>query len=359
MKKLMKRLTALCLAFLMSVSVFAVTAAAEGKRSWRATVPSSRTFRHVTVIGDSIPSGYGLNGLIPFYPYTLENYMRMSGPFVVPGSYPDLVGKAVGAKWVYKLAREAYTTINILRILDPSYEEAMNEPRHYYDRFVSDLMGMAASSEYPLDMPFIRVTATQAVKNSDAIIINLANNDTFSLALGEPIFKSMYYAGGMTAMAALSALEGKLQTIGSLEEWVEAVGGIHTFERSLWRNEVQYEENFDRLIKRIRELNPKAEIYVVGMYNLFGQNKPEWGLLRNWTARLNVRLIRKLKRFYTKKSAYRNEIHYVSVVDTDVWNTWPMYSPFYYMNFLVQIHPTPEGHLYMANQILNSMNQNG
>lgn len=359
MKLWMKRLTALCLALLMSVSLLAVTASAEGTKSYRATVTCKRTFRHVTVIGDSIPSGYGLNGLIPFYPYTLENYMTMCGPFVVPGSYPDLVSKAVGAEWTYKLAREAYTTINILRILDPAYEESMNEPKHYYDRFVSDLMGLSASSEYPLDQAFTRLTATEAVKHSDAIIINLANNDTFSMALGEPFFKPMYYAGGMTAMAALSALEGKLQTIDSLEEWVEAVGGMHTFERALWRNEAKYEENFDRLMKRIRTLNPDAEIYVVGMYNLFGQNKPVWGLLRNWTARLNVRLIQELKTFYTKESAYRNDLHYVSVVDTDVWDTQPMYSPFYYMNFLVQIHPTPEGHLYMANQIIKAMNKNG
>jgi len=106
-------------------------------------------------------------------------------------------------------------------------------------------------------------------------------------------------------------------------------------------------------------LNPNCEIYVNGLYNIFEDLEPKSMAAEQYMEDQMLLNISELKKFYTKTCAVRNEFTYVDVVGTKTWDTYPMYTPFYYMAFAMQIHPSPEGHEYMARQYRKAINKNG
>ena len=64
-----------------------------------------------------------------------------------------------------------------------------------------------------------------------------------------------------------------------------------------------------------------------------------------------------LQDFATRRASFRNDVTYVDVANTETHYIGDVNSPFYYMEFLVGCHPSPAGHLYMANQIIDAMNK--
>jgi len=352
MKKRMKKAIALTMVLILLLSVGVLQAAAAS------VVKSKRTFKNYVVIGDSIAAGYAMNGIIPDYPYTPDNQLHMTGKEVIEGSYPQIVGDAIHAKSVYKLAREEYTAKNILRLIDPEYDAEMAKPENYYDRFETEFNYYVAQFGQPGDVDYMKRTAVEAIINADVITINLGNNDTFTMALMEPVIRTQYYTYGMAMQPALTALSGTYQNADSLEDWLAMYGSYRDLFTALDENTKEYEKNYDRLVARVRELNPDCEIYVVGMYNLFGQAEPQGGVIQSLCEEMNEELMAELETYYTKTSKWKNDITYVDVSGTEVWDNFPMYTPFFYTNFIVFVHPTPAGHLYMANQIIKAMNKN-
>jgi len=352
MKKKLLRMIAVVMAVLMAFTTLATTASAAG------TVKSNRRFKYYVAIGDSIPAGHGLQGVEDGDPYTLDNQMERTGPNIIKGSYPQLVRDAIGAD-AYKLAREMYMTPNILRVIDPAYDKEIARPENYYDRFWTEYCYLAAQgTSYLDDTDYLRETAQAAIRKADIITINLGNNDTFSKAMMDPYMRTAYYAFGMNIQPALTMIRDQYQPIETEEQFLEMYGSYDEFMNLVHKYTEEYKQNYERLIKRIRKLNPDCEIYVLGVYNLFGQAEGGW-LLQEFLEEENKNLINELKRFYTKESKWRNEITYVNVKNTETWETEPMYSPLYYLHFLISCHPTFKGHQYMANQVIKAINKNG
>ena len=115
----------------------------------------------------------------------------------------------------------------------------------------------------------------------------------------------------------------------------------------------------DRMIRAIRQLNPTAEIYYVGMYNTFEYAEPEDDAIRDFLYQAGVDLCNKLEHYAKEECAFRNDIHYVDVLGTQVWKSDTIYSPSYWLRFLVHCHPDYEGHRFMAEQIMKAMGMDG
>jgi len=352
MKKTLKRTIALAMALAVLLSFSCVQALAAS------TVKSKRTIKNIVYIGDSIAAGYALNSFIKEDPYTLENLLTFTGDKLIEGSYPQLVSDAIGAENSYKLAREAWTTKNVLRILDPTYEEELSKPENYYDRFESEYTFYDSAAVYPFEVDEMRETAPEAIANADVVTINLGNNDCFTMSVQEPIIRSMYYAWGMSAQSSLTMLKGTYQMPTTLDEVAAMYGSynIDLFE-VIDQNTAAYEANYDRLVGRILELNPDVEIYVIGMSYLFENTHPD-GALKNLLVKKNKALTKELKTHYTQRSVYKDRITYVNVNDTKPWWSFSLYNPLYYATILISVHPDYEGHQYMANRLIKAMNKN-
>jgi len=350
MKKLPRRIFAAAMVLAM-ILVCALPSFAAG------TVKSKRHFDNYVIIGDSIAAGYGLNGMIKDFPYTPDNQMTWAGDTVVEGSYPQIVSDAIGAKKVTKLAREAYIAPNILRLIDPEYDAELCKPENYYERFVSECTYMIANPIEPAETERLKVVAVDAISTADVITINLGNNDTFTCALMDPIYRSLYYSYGMAAQPAMTALRGNYVAPKSVDQLISMVGSYKDLFTKLDENTKKFEKNYDRMIKRIRELNPDCEIYVIGMYNLFAQAEPQGGMIQSLLEEENEKLSNELKDYFTVRSKYKKEIYYVDVYNTKVWDNFPLYTPLYYMCIMMGSHPDFEGHQYMANQIIKTMNK--
>ncbi|MBO4382939.1 MAG: hypothetical protein J5847_02470, partial [Clostridia bacterium] len=72
------------------------------------------TYKNYAVLGDSIPTGYMMEG------YKYAGRKTVLWP-VVPNTYPTFVAEGVGAKHTYMLAHSGYRTADLRRVLDPDF----------------------------------------------------------------------------------------------------------------------------------------------------------------------------------------------------------------------------------------------
>ena len=114
------------------------------------------------------------------------------------------------------------------------------------------------------------------------------------MALLDFFLRSEYYVYGMAAQPALSALKGKLSLATSLDDLIQMFGGTYA---DIFTKEEEYlqlfKKNMDRMIRAIRQLNPTAEIYYVGMYNTFEYAEPEDDAIRDFLYQAGVDLCKR------------------------------------------------------------------
>ena len=343
-----KRLIAVILALVFALSALAIPASAK-------TLTTSKHYDTLTVIGDSVGAGYGLCD-DDSNPFTLENFINMHAGDRVEGSYPDLVAKAVGAKTLYNESREGYSAGTFLRMLDPEYEEYCAQPENYLERFYTECGFIMNKLWHYDDLQNQKVTLADHVKAADCVIIQLGSNDIGQYGAGAYMFKALYYAYGMEFQPALTALKGEFNAITTLDQLVSMVGGVSTLEEEVNQAEQMFFRNYDKLVKKIRELNPNADIYVVGMYNSFKDDEPQDNALRQYLSNIDEGVLADVKTYMTKTSKYRNVVNYVDAPDVEYYSYNEFGSLEYLINFLIFLHPTHQGHEYIANQIIYKMN---
>ena len=117
--------------------------------------PQNDGKRVLTVIGDSIAAGYGLSDT----PTNPANQINLRGPAIVDGSYPQILRDEAGYDVVNKDARESYTAINFLRMLDDDYDTELARPENYYLRWLSECT-------FFLPEMFSGIDDTQNLKNN-------------------------------------------------------------------------------------------------------------------------------------------------------------------------------------------------
>ena len=353
MKKTMKRVISLCLVVVMLTGVMCISAFA---------ATNVKQYSNYVVIGDSIPSGYGLDtSNAPDY-----NKLKVSHGQLVVGSYPAIVAKAVGATQVDVLSRCGFRTVETLRLLDKNYK---------YDS-ASDTMVSTLSQMYIDDHKFandvtkvdandkistLQAQTAKSVKDADLITINLGSNDTMTYAL---VSVKAYLAKYSTS-PLLTLAEKQMKSFGTmgnalinLMKVAESINKtsqtLAVLSASLLKGYAAFKINFAMLIKDIETMNPDAQIVVVGMYNPFKNLKmSQYSLVKIGALADNV--VQLMNTYMSTACVYSATYEYVDVMDTQAYTFPTILSGKFEDNFIRNVHPTEVGHMYMATQILNAL----
>ena len=340
-----KNILALLLALTLALGLVASAAAVD-------RVP--KHYDTYTVLGDSIAAGYGLDTYPVPEPEILDGTR-------VEGSYPDLLGKAVGCNTYYNMAHCGNRAVDLYWLLD---NEAPGDGLTVY--YLASAMGIDVSTEEKLAeaMPAfqaLRDETQAAVKDADLITVNVGNNDTLTFAitmwaievsqntdtpdettqkLKEMLMKVPGVSDIITGLDAVTNTTEMLQTLLKY-----AAMGVESFK-----------ENWDNAIRAIRALNPDATIVAVGMYNPFNEVK----LTKNGVlpvGRLMSAAVLPINLHMQYQSAVRSEYLFADVRDPEVHEMESFIDESgSLMTFLGSLrhgtHPTANGHQFIFEKIL-------
>ncbi len=354
MKKTLKRVISLCLVAVMLTGVMYVNAFA-------ATNNNVKQYNNCVVFGDSICTGFGLDTYGASATHATDkdmvtmNEQASSGVFC-PGSYPAIVAKAVGAASVYDAGRPGLRSVEVRRMLDSTYKG---------DQYTSYVIDAAYISDD--DWAGLVKNTTSAVKNANLITINIGSDDV--LLTG--IIAMYVYLGTVSAIKNSSTLYTQLKeakvkmadfsTIGEafsqmmdLAEKVGSTSGaLAALSSGAIQGTAQFNVNWNIIIRTIHKLNPTAKIVVVGMYNPFRDLK-----LTEKSAVSIGKLadqVVNMMNLYMSSSVYSKYYTFVSVPDTQVYTFSSLDKNEFSNQLLKNVHPTADGHVYMANQIISAL----
>jgi lysophospholipase L1-like esterase len=358
MKKSFTRIVSAGLVVVMLMSAMCISAFA---------ATNVRQYKNYVVIGDSIPSGYGLaTSNAPDY----KNLKVSHGQLVV-GSYPYIVAKAVGAANVSVLSRCGFRTVEALRMLDKTYKyDSISDTvvGTYAQMFIDD--HTYANNIKTVDakdkVTTLQARTTASVKNANLITVNLGSNDTMTYAL---ICMKAYLAKYSTS-PLLAQAEKQMKSFGTLGcaliELMKVAQSINktsqalaVLSASLLKGYAAFKINFATLIKDVEKLNPNAQIVVVGMYNPFKDLKiSQYSLVKIGAMADNV--VQLMNTYMSTACVYSGTYEYVDVMDTQAYTFSPVLSTnfsskSFETDFIRNVHPTEVGYQYMASQILTAL----
>lgn len=358
MKKFTKKWIALLLTVAVTVSVLAASAFAYPTNYKLGIVPHTRQINDILVIGDSISAGYGLFGQWDFLARGNESHGER-----VEGAYPALLQDALGCR-VYNMSRCQYRSNELRRIVDPEYEAELNKPENYMEKFISDAMAfpsLMTADNNIWDAYDDMAVAEDEIRKADVIILNFGSNDGFTSALEASLLKTLYYTYGMNLELIIAAIQEKFPQGMTPEQILRmAIGsGYQDFLSDYNKGVQEFKVNYDAIVKRILDVNPRAEIYYVGMFNVFKKVRitdfSEPGTLSDFGALQAGEIYDHV----VQKSPYKDKVSYVNIMDVELHETVPMTNPFFYINFLVTAHPTYAGHQEIAERLLDAINLRG
>lgn len=360
--RFIRKIAALLMAVAMIASLTGIQAFAWPSKSADSTKPLT-----YTVLGDSIPNGYGL-----WRNADNTDWEHPRGDYV-EGAYPELVAEGLGVDrdHLNLLCRSGFTTTEYLRLLDPTYEEEMPlETRLISNSFIGVLTTMGWTNwtemrgNYCPMFEEMRTYAKQQVADADIITINLGSNDTSSYSSMKLFVKSYLDENGnmkptpdtsSTDLGGLTDALTKLKESGILGD---TINGLMTngltlavSNQYIMDGYKQFVSNWDRLIKDIRALNPTAKIFVVSMYNPFAYVKLTDYSMINLGHMMDL-AVGLVNGYTSTLASTRKEYVYVDVMGTPT-HEWPSLSSADFMSdYVTKVHPTFEGHRYMADRIL-------
>ena len=294
------------------------------------TFAVSRQYKNYAVLGDSIPTGY----MMPGYQYAGRK--KVLWP-IVPNSYPTFVAKGVGAKNTYMLAHSGYRTADLRRVLDPDfagdYFNARRLPKQA-DTYAVDQEGLEK----------LRKGVIKYLKKSDLITLQIGANDSFQVIVilfemlreNEELMAELQAAGALDPEVTTKALQKIAQDNETLLRIIEMeLASVQGFKN-----------NFDAIVRRIREINPDAKIVVMGLYNPLEVTKIA-GLS---PAPLIQPLIQGFNDWMQTGSAYSDEYTYVPLKNIENYMGTGQF--FANPELPGDVHPTALGHRQIAEQVL-------
>ncbi|MBQ8926237.1 MAG: hypothetical protein IJ051_08280 [Clostridia bacterium] len=294
------------------------------------TFAVSRQYKNYAVLGDSIPTGY----MMPGYQYAGRK--KVLWP-VVPNSYPTYVAKGVGAKNTYMLAHSGYRTADLRRVLDPDfagdYFNARRLPKQA-DTYAVDQEGLEK----------LRKGVIKYLKKSDLITLQIGANDSFQVIviLFEMLRENQELMAELQAAGALDP-EVTTKALQKIAEDNETLLRIIEMELASVQG---FKDNFDVIIRRIREINPDAKIVVMGLYNPLEVTK----IAGISPAPLIQPLIQGFNDWMKSGSKYSGEYTYCPL--TNIENYMGTGQLFANPELPGDVHPTAKGHQQIAEQVL-------
>ncbi len=296
------------------------------------TFAVSRTYRNYAVLGDSVPTGYMLDG------YKFGGKKKALWP-IVRGSFPTYVAKGVGARNTYMLAHSGYRTADLRRVLDPSYEGD-----YFNGRRLPTLPNSMTVDEVALKK--LRREVTGYIAKSDLINLHIGGNDAFQFVL---ILRDMI-RDDEAAVEDLQQLQGidleaAMKDVGTLAGNSRTVTEIVKMElRALY----DFQTCFDANIKRLHEINPNAKLVVIGIFNpldcaKLGGTDLSLGLVVQ-------PIIEYFNNYMRSGCKYRK--YYTLVEPKDLETYVGTGQIFANPDQPLDVHPTYKGHRQLAEQIL-------
>ena len=346
MKKTAKRILAVVLVLSMALSMFAVQAFAA-----TSGLSSKKKYKNIVVIGDSIATGYGLDGDID----ALSTQFTVHHGELVEGSWPEILDDAVATKSTVNLAREGFATANYARMLSPEYEHWINQPENWMDRFMTETNFFLPMLSDTTEHDRLMVQAKEDVKKADAVFIELGTNETGTYAFLAPILKTLYYTFGLALQPALVALEDEL-TLASPEQILGMIGSYQQYGDELETGIANFKRDYDVVISSIHKLNPNCDIYVAGLFNMFRDADPQGSDIQKFLASTADYSTGVCNEYMRKGSPYAKYTTYVDITDCEIHQSAALDSVDYWLHFVMRCHPNQNGHRYIAKQFINAIN---
>ena len=383
--KRMKKMISFVLAVVMVVSLLAVSASATDGKSDK---------HYITFMGDSVATGFGLNqattwsnelrtrpdGVTRYY------FKRPLGDSVaVPNSYISIVANALGidtsnptqVPFIYNQTRAGFRSIEALRMLDPAYDQEMMSDTYGNEGI---LQGYAEMT--PAELQYMRENAAKQVANSKVVVIQLGSND-ISLAVTdiaparlaeilEEEEKSISVRGLIEASKKVLEQGGDLTSLlVTALSWAETVDAvpetIAAYATAMVEGVATWVDIIKRLTTKVYELNPDCTVLMVSLYNAFWEMR-----LTDFSPFSTIGMLVQPSTFLSNlylqnMSPFTNSDEYdYRFVDVTGMKLNGMSSPLltsimngelseFSMEYAEQIHPSAEGHAYMAQQILDAL----
>ena len=355
MKKTLSIVLCVVMLFALTVPAFA----ASGKNYY--------DYENYMCVGDSIAAGCGLarDGKPTNFDQTVDDYTKVySNDYIylghdfnaAPAAYHSLVANELGAN-LLQCARSALRAVEFRYFLDGTYndyDESCIWGNIYYD---SDGNGFALPD---LDAVNAYVNYPEKIKQADLLSINVGSNDVFSFTLNVVLRELTKDTSDPTLNAIKDFLDktGNVgAAFGKLIDAYQSMGKTADLVRALTEtmNKAynQFTVNYEAIMKEVYKLNPDITVVGVGVYNPFTyfrlseDNQLDLsGIAAPIVTAINAHIA-------SYKLKYDN-FYYADVVGTE---TYPMnYDDRYFWEyFILKVHPTIEGHQFMAQQILNAL----
>lgn len=321
-----KKAISLCLVLVLSLGLLCMGTSA-------ADISNVKQYGTYTCLGDSNAAGYALADYTDICTRT-------------PGAYHDLIADAVGAT-LLPFGWGGFRTHEIRHMLDPDFEIT---DWSYADN--------CAGKVHKEDLDSRKDAYIQATADADLITLNVGANDIFGAALGEamlvlfaedtsnPILteiKEKLAEGGNLA-AALLKLMGYAESIGKGAEFLLVLSD------AMNRAYQEFDENWDQIIKSIYALNPDVTLVVLSAINPFSNTTLKEGDALK-IGKLAEPIIMKLNLTMKRTSAYAKSYLYCDVTDAQLGDLAIQQEDFW-TAYLPAVHPTAEGHKYIAEEIL-------
>ncbi|MBQ3051694.1 MAG: hypothetical protein IJI32_03135 [Clostridia bacterium] len=360
MRKTRKFLAAL-LAMVMAMSVFCLTAFAGEKKTYTA----------YTFFGDSVTAAAGLPSYYTFFVYNPETgkYEGTAEGQRVLGSYPDLVAQGVGInnglENYYNESHSGWRTSEVRELLDPDYYNDDGE--------VAKALSLAMANGKAIadpQNPELREDVREEIAASDLITLDLGSND-----IQLPIIMTLYSVLNPTASEDYKAwmIEKLLQKYGSASELInnlaQTVASLHGVEFALEQIAKatltglhKFNTNYPVIIDKILEINPTADIYVIGLYNPLSDTLISEDLPIKIGKILDP-MIQGMNLYLSQLNPARGHYTYVDAFNTAVLGTINVSELFTggglsaegMGEYTLYVHPSLEGHAYIADQVLKAI----
>ena len=343
MKKCIAAVLALVMALSLSLTAFAATA------------DNVKQYNTYTFLGDSIAAGHSLDDY-----YTYGDY---GDGHLIKDSYAQIVADAVGAEDVRCDAMQGVNSSALRYLLDEDYT---------MDAMTQMLVPMLTSYRYnAASYAVLRTQIQQDIADSDLITIGVGSNDMMYAAM-ICLFKAqginMGYGKSIeerevftTLKTALAENDGDLaaailQAIEFLEKVDKAGQLVNVLISDLNDAYNNYMTNMNVIIEKVKALNPDAEVVLVGMYNPLRDMKISDDLPISIGHIADLSIMK--YNVYLQTAAQKAGMDYACVWNAEVYECFTVETMMNFTNgsFFADIshcvHPTVNGHAYMAKQIL-------
>ena len=273
MNKFMKKALATLLALVMISSAFVCLAAVELNQE--AADAHKGQYGKYLLLGDSAATGYrdvlsdGDNNDLYNKKYNQSVYT------VVPGSYADIIGKAIGADTV-SYAGPGYRTIEVRYMLEDDYAASCEDKFLFWPSQLYVYKNQVCSCHNQNLLPgsqHFRDAYQKSVAEADLITLGVGGNDWgeyMKWALGDVLLAENaadeYIA---QAKELLETTTMPLETIEKVVEIAHAAGALPalltTAPKALEYGLSTFYENWNHMIEAIYDLNPDVTLMVVSM----------------------------------------------------------------------------------------------